>query len=117
MAFATHEDNGPIIMLNLLKFKDKVEETGESGLASYASYSQKVAPLLAKVGGKPLLHAKTDQVLIGSDEEDLWDQVLVVEYPSRAAFIQMVQSPEYQEALPERNQALERSKLIVNSKA
>ena len=53
-----------------------------------------------------------DQVLIGDVEQD-WDAVLLVEYPSRAAFIEMVSSPEYLEAHAHRERALERTIVIA----
>lgn len=35
-----------------------------------------------------------DGLMLGEVDE-LWDQVALVEYPSRAAFLEMVMSPEY----------------------
>jgi uncharacterized protein (DUF1330 family) len=47
--------------------------------------------------------------LVGKEE---WDEILVVEYPSRKAFLNMVQSDEYKVPKQIRNEALEDSRLI-----
>lgn len=110
---AQHPDDRPVVMINLLKF-NRTTGSGESGAALYARYAQNAAPLLAKVGGKLLWQGKADQYLIGG-EADRWDEVLLVEYPSRAAFIQMTQLPEFQEVQKDRLAALERTVLIAST--
>ena len=59
-----------------------------------------------------LLHEQGDaaELVIGSET---WDMVAIVEYPSRAAFIEMVTSPEYQKIVHLREEALERSVLYA----
>jgi len=108
-----HPDDKPVVMINLLKFKTTTE-SGESGAALYARYAQNAAPLVAKVGGKLLWQGKAEQYLVGGDA-DRWDKVLLVEYPSRAAFMQMTQLPEFQEVQKDRLAALERTVLIAST--
>jgi uncharacterized protein (DUF1330 family) len=91
---------GPIYMLNLLKFKDKAEyadgrETDLSGEAAYALYGAEVSKILVNLGGGPMFSARVERLMLGEVEE-LWDQVAIAMYPSREAMVQMMQSPEYQ---------------------
>jgi uncharacterized protein (DUF1330 family) len=51
-------------------------------------------------------------VVIGEDA-DRWDSVVLVEYPSRRAFLDMVSSPEYQAIAGRRTDALTDSRLIA----
>jgi uncharacterized protein (DUF1330 family) len=67
-----------------------------------------VAPLLEKAGGEPIFAGRPAEHLIG---EGSWDMVLVVSYPTRQAFLDMVSSPEYQEIEHLRSEALIRSEL------
>lgn len=96
-------DDGPIVMLNLLAMKP------DGGLEKYMEYGAAVAPILAGVGGKPVFTATGTSALIGSEQE--WDLVLLVEYPSRAAFLEMIGSAAYQAIAHLRTEALAASEL------
>lgn len=97
----------PVIMLNLLAFND----TG--GQPRYLEYGAAVAPLLAKVGGRVLYQGRGDELLIGYAG---WDMVVLVEYPSRRAFTEMVTSPEYRAIAHLRDEALSRSMLQATTR-
>ena len=91
---------GPIYMLNLLKFKDEAEyadgrETDLSGAQAYAIYGQEVVAHLQKVGGAPMFSARVERLMLGEVEE-LWDSAAIAMYPSRKAMLEMLMSPEYQ---------------------
>ena len=91
---------GPIYMLNLLKFKEKAEyadgrETVLSGAEAYAIYGQEVIQHLQKVGGAPMFSAGVERLMLGEVEE-LWDTAAIAMYPSRKAMLEMIMSPEYQ---------------------
>lgn len=99
-AFFGASDDGPICMVNLLKFRDKAayadgSEPELSGRDAYLRYGAAVLACLAAVGGKARFSGMVSDVLLGEVEE-LWDMVAIAEYPSRMAMLQMVQSPEYQ---------------------
>ncbi len=64
-------------------------------------------------GGKVVWTGQPEQVLIGDDERDAWDLVVLVSYPSRAAFIDMVTSPKYSESHTHRERGLERTVLLA----
>lgn len=98
------KEDGPIVMLNLLALRP------DGGLAKYVEYGEAVAPLLERVGGKPVFNANGSSALIGAGDR-VWDLVLLVEYPSRAAFLEMIGSPEYQAIAHLRTEALTASEL------
>jgi uncharacterized protein (DUF1330 family) len=87
--FRDEDDGGPVVMLNLLRY------AGEEGRASYAQYSKQVVPFLEAVGGTVLHAGDCSTVLVAPDGHQ-WDAILVVRYPSRSAFLQMVGNPDYQ---------------------
>src|SRR5258705_7624605 len=101
-AFAGRAAEGPVYMLNLLEFLP------EGGAERYAEYGEAVAPLLARAGGQAIFAGRPSEHLIG---EGSWDMALVVSYPTRQAFLDMVSSPEYQEIEHLRSEALVRSEL------
>jgi uncharacterized protein (DUF1330 family) len=105
-------DTGPVVMINLLKFK--AEEGGSSGAEAYARYGVRAAEMVAERGGRLLWAGRVEQVLIGDPQED-WDLAVLVEYPSRKTFIEMVTSPEYLEAHAEREAGLGRTVLLACS--
>lgn len=100
MGFFGSGEDGPFVMVNLLKFKDKAEYTDGSdaelsGAEAYARYGVAVQACLQAVGGRQIYAGSVTGLLLG-EVEDLWDMVALAEYPSLAAMQQMVQSPEYQ---------------------
>ena len=108
-ALAAAPDEGPVVMLNLLKFR-------EGGSESYLRYGDTAISMIEERGGRLLWSGRAEQVLIGDPAAD-WDVVLLVEYPSRSAFIEMVSSPEYLEAHADREAGLERTIVVACSPA
>jgi uncharacterized protein (DUF1330 family) len=53
--------------------------------------------------------------VIGEGERPWWDAILIVEYPTPQAFIEMVTTPEYAQVHEHRAAALERGDLIATS--
>ncbi|MFA5970067.1 MAG: DUF1330 domain-containing protein [Sphingomonas sp.] len=99
-AFFSGAEDGPFVMVNLLKFKDHAEYADGSdaeltGREAYARYGAAVQACLAAVGGRQVYAGAATELLLGEMDE-LWDMVALAEYPSRAAMLAMVQSPEYQ---------------------
>lgn len=102
---------GPIVMVNLLKFRDMaVYEDGRatalSGREAYNLYGLAVAGLVSGVGGRVLYAGDVNFLMLGQ-AEPLWDQVALAEYPDRAALVRMAMSPEYQEIAVHRAAGLE----------
>lgn len=112
-ALASATDEGPVVMLNLLKYKATADSgDGTSGEDAYRAYGDTAVAMIEERGGSVLWAGRADQVLIGDPAED-WDTVLLVQYPSRAAFIDMVAQPEYQEAHQHRESGLERTIVVA----
>ncbi len=105
-AFAQHAAEGPVVMLNLLAFDP------DGGRERYAEYMRRARPLVAEVGGTLRFMGLGTQLLLGT-EHDRWDEVLLVEYPTRGALMAMSKSEAYQEILPIRNGSLTRSVLLA----
>lgn len=115
---------GPIRMINLLKFNDIADygdqpdpsETGSpsTGAEAYARYGANTIGELARVGGTIFYAAAADMNVIGPDDE-AWDQVAIVEYPSREKFLTMVAKPSYQAAVFHRTAGLADTRLIMTS--
>lgn len=100
---------GPVHMINLLAFKP------DGGAASYERYAAEVQPHLDAVGARAVAFSATRQVVIGDGERPWWDAILTVEYPSIAAFIEMVTSAGYQSIAHHRTNALTRAELIATA--
>ncbi|MEM9168339.1 MAG: DUF1330 domain-containing protein [Pseudomonadota bacterium] len=112
-------DAGPIHMLNLLKFRasaaypDGHPEAGaaRTGAEAYALYGRDSAPIFKRVGGRIVYAAAPQCMLIGPGDE-AWDAAFVAEYPSAAAFAEMIKDPDYQRAVAHRQAAVETSRLV-----
>ena len=96
--FLAEDDGGPVVMLNLLRF-------AEGGRAHYAEYARAAAPFLEKAGAS-VVYAGSGATALVADDGQAWDAVLLVRYPSRAAFSAMVADPEYQRITQLRASAL-----------
>jgi uncharacterized protein (DUF1330 family) len=95
-------DGAPLVMLNLLGFKP------EGGRQRYEEYGEAVAPLLEKAGGRIVFLGEPAQALLG---EGSWDLDVLVEYPTRQAFLDMIGSAEYQAIGHLRTEALVKGEL------
>ena len=109
--FNEQEEDKPIFMVNLLKFKKLAQypdkrETNLTGQEAYAIYGKEVVEHLAKVGGKPIFGGNVERLMLG-EEEDLWDQVAIAMYPSRKAMLEMISDPDYIESAQHRVAGLE----------
>jgi uncharacterized protein (DUF1330 family) len=93
--------DGPIYMVNLLRFKDRAQykdgrETDLTGREAYNLYGDAVSQLLPKFGGGAVFMAEVSRLSLG-EVEDLWDVVAIARYPSKQAMLEMMMSPEMQE--------------------
>lgn len=104
-AFLAAPDDGPIVMLNLLRFKP------DGGRALYDQYGAAViGTFLPQVGGE-IVYAGDGHPALVAESGQAWDAVILVRYPSRAAFLTMVSDPEYQKVTHLRTEALEEAVL------
>ena len=91
------ERGGPVVMLNLVRFRDRASDGDGSGLDAYRRYSRGFIPLLKQRGGTVLWAGDVTGVAIGDDVADRWDYAVLVKYPDRQAFVDTVTSQEYRE--------------------
>jgi uncharacterized protein (DUF1330 family) len=102
--------NQPLQMLNLLKFKKQVEGTNLTGAQQYDKYMKSALPFIKDNKAKVLYYAKANFTLIGPKDELEWDKIIIVEYPSKQHFVNMVSQKGYPSEM--RIAALEDSRLI-----
>jgi len=108
-AFGELPPDAPVVMINLLRFKEG------SGRDSYLQYTREVQPHLEKVGGSVRYAGSNPVNIIGDGEHPWWDAILVVEYPSPQAFVDMVTDPGYQQVHEHRAAALTQGDLVATS--
>jgi uncharacterized protein (DUF1330 family) len=108
-ALAARPADEPVVMLNLLKFR------ADGGRQSYLRYTQEVVPHMQRVGGTVRYAGALPGQVIGEGEKPWWDAIIVVEYPSPAAFLDMVSNEEYLNVHEHRAAGLDRGDLIATS--
>lgn len=113
---ASAADRGAVVMINLLRFKERADgidaADGISGAEAYGRYAAAVGEHLERVGARVLLALQTRESVIGPEAHE-WDMVLAVEYPSRQAFLEMTSDPTYLKIHGHRTAALADSRLIA----
>ncbi|PCJ70383.1 MAG: DUF1330 domain-containing protein [Rhodobiaceae bacterium] len=111
---------GPIVMVNLLKFHEKAQyedgrDPGLSGKEAYQRYGIAVSQLIEELGGKMIYGGAVTLTLIGEVEND-WDMIALAQYPSRKVMLEMTMSPKYQEIEAHRDAGLA-GQLNIETKA
>lgn len=112
--FTSLTREGPIHMLNLVRLRARAvypDGRNLSGDEAYRAYARESAPVFTRVGGRQYYVGAFECTLIGPSDER-WDRVFIAEYPSYAAFVEMVRDPAYREAVKHRQAAVEDSRLI-----
>jgi uncharacterized protein (DUF1330 family) len=117
-ALASSEDESPIVMVNLIRFKERATgiDEGKTGAEAYAIYGRNIAPYLAAAGGEVIAATNSVESVIGPEEPE-WDMVLLVRYPSRKAFVGMITDPGYQKEHEHRAAGVEEARLILSTQA
>jgi len=101
-ALAGGDADGPVVMLNLNRYRDR---------EAYMRYGEVASAVLERVGGRILWHTEAKATVIG-DDSDRYDEVIAVWYPSLAAFTALATDPEILAARLHRIAGLERAALI-----
>jgi len=115
-AFRDRKTGEPIVMLNLLKFRDRAvypdgRATDLTGEQAYRLYGQAFKEIMGPQGVKVLYSGAVKGLLIG-DGDDLWDAVAVIRYPSTDVMLAMLRDETYQRAQQHRAAGLEGQLLI-----
>jgi uncharacterized protein (DUF1330 family) len=102
-------EDQPVAMINLLQFNQP------DGVEHYERYAREVQPHLERVGATAIYAGTSEALVIGEGLRPWWDAVLVVRYPTRQAFMDMVTGEGYADVHEHRSAALERAELIATS--
>jgi len=111
-AFAEANQASPFTMVNLITFRAEAEYEAKenmpklSGRAAYDKYLQVVLTKITALGGKLVYRQKRQQLFVGDIDQDC-DEIIIVSYPSRAAYLTMFNCADYQEAIKHRKAGLE----------
>ena len=97
-------DDGPVVMLNLNRYRDREAYLRDYGLVAFAA--------IQSVGGRILWQTDVQQQVIGTDD-DHYDEAIAVWYPNRAAFLGLMDHPGYLEATAAREASLEKACLLA----
>ena len=112
--FREMERDGPLHMLNLLRFREVAaydDGTMASGAEAYRAYARESGPVFARLGGRQVWVGRPEFTLIGPGEEQ-WDLAFIAEYPSLDAFVAMLRDEAYRKAVRRRQAAVADSRLI-----
>ncbi len=91
-AFLAGPPDQPVVMLNLLEFKEQADD-GRAGRDAVMEYSRAMKAFVEAHGGTFVLAANIDSQMIGEGGEH-FGFVGIMRYPSRAAYLQLAGDPE-----------------------
>ena len=97
LATTPPEDDGPVWMVNLMKYRDVADyadgrDATISGREADDLYTPRES--LTAIGAEIVFAGDVDQQLLG--DSPTWDRVGVVKYPTRRSFIEMQSRPDFQ---------------------
>ena len=103
----------PIVMLNLLRFRDQALEgfgvDGLTGQQAFQRYRQLNEGEGVRFDSEPIWLGLSNRTIIGDEQ---WDVAILVRYPTRQHFIDKLDDPTYREISLVRAAALIDSRLI-----
>jgi uncharacterized protein (DUF1330 family) len=109
---------GPIVMVNLMRFRKRSLDGDGSGWDAYLRYSALTVPMIKARGGTLLWTGDAKAVALGEQEGNQWDYLALVYYPSVAAFIDMMSSADYETRCdPHRRNGCEEHVIICTKEA
>jgi uncharacterized protein (DUF1330 family) len=91
------DQQAPVVMLNLMRFRERSLDGNGSGWDAYLRYSALTVPMIKARGGTLLWTGDAEAVALGSEAGHQWDYVALVYYPTVAAFIDMMTSEDYEQ--------------------
>ena len=104
----------PVVMLNLLRFKElaSAPDADMAGVEAYRRYAEAMRRIVEERGGRFVWMGRVDSFVIGASDVP-FDAVALVEYPSRKAFVEIVNDPRVREIGVHRAAGLEGQWLIA----
>lgn len=110
-------EGAPVVMVNLMKFREVSLDGAGSGWDAYVRYSKAVNPGIAAVGGSIIWTGSARGASFGPADYGDWDFVALVRYPSKAAFRTFITSAEYEAQNHHRLNGCERHVIIASEQA
>lgn len=98
LATTAPDDDGPIWMVNLMKYREKADYAdGRASEISGKDADDLYTPIgpLKAIGAEPVFFADVDTQFLNDTPK--WDRVAIVKYPSRRSFIEMQSRPDFRE--------------------
>src|SRR5271167_3809393 len=90
------DHQGPVVMVNLMRFRARSLDGDGSGWDAYLRYSALTVPMIKARGGTLLWTGDAKTVALGPQDGNQWDYLALVYYPSVAAFVDMMTSDDYE---------------------
>jgi uncharacterized protein (DUF1330 family) len=90
------DQQGPVVMVNLMRFHARSLDGDGSGWDAYLRYSALTVPMIKARGGTLLWTGDARAVALGEQDGNQWDYLALVYYPSVAAFVDMMTSEDYE---------------------
>lgn len=107
------EQDGPIFMVNYMKYKETADygDGGDAGISGREA-DDKYAPVdvLGRIGAYVAFHG--DVVDQSGPDSPRWDRIGVVCYPTRKAFVEMQNRPDFQEKHVHKNAGMDQTFVI-----
>jgi uncharacterized protein (DUF1330 family) len=101
----------PFVMMNLLKFR------GEAARDLYfREYAAPALELIGAGGGELVWAGAVEQAFVSGGTEQ-WDYLVLVRWPSRKAFLDMLESPAYARLTEPRERGLAETTVLVVAEA
>jgi len=82
------EPGAPVVMVNLMRFRERSLDGDGSGWDAYLRYSALTVPMIKARGGTLLWTGDAKAVALGAEAGNQWDYLALVYYPTVAAFIE-----------------------------
>lgn len=115
-AVLASSDESPVVMLNLVKFREASLDGDGSGRDAYRRYGDAAITEVEGRGGKVIWAGRVEECALAEgleEHETDWDHALLVYYPSRAAFVDMVTNPDYLAANEHRVKGVEKHMIVA----
>jgi len=111
-SFAANANEGPVVMINMLKFREKSLDGNGTGAEAYARYGALASPFVERHGGEMIWLGEAREHLIGDTTYD-WDSILLVRWPTRQNLLDLTEDEGYQKIAHHRKNGLKRTMLIA----
>ena len=107
---------GPVVMVNLLRFKKEADapDEGLTGEEAYGRYGAQMVRWVTSQGARLIWSGRVDSMVIG-DTDEYFHTIALMEYPSRAEFLRIVGDPRVAEYSVHRTAGLDMQWLIATT--